>query len=153
MIKPYEQKDVVEWCGLLSKSFNLFLGKPLIKGKPNSSVLADKIYNMEPIILSHKFADAPRFCFANAAAQRLFGYSWDDFIGMESSKSAKADAQADREALLAGTRFSGYVDNYSGTRIAKDGSCFQITEAILWDIYDESCVKVGQAATFPYPTV
>jgi hypothetical protein len=153
MQEPYEDERVVGWCSLLSKSFNLFVGRPLITGKPTSKVLADKIYNMELVVLSHRFEDVPRFCFANAAAQKLFGYSWDEFDGMDSRLSAKEDAQSDREALLADAHFSGYVDNYSGTRIAKDGSCFQITDVTFWDIYDESCSKVGQAAAFPRPTV
>ena len=42
------------------------------------------------MILSHEFKDVPRFVFANEAAKMLWGYSWDEFIGMPSTTHTRS---------------------------------------------------------------
>ncbi len=142
------KREVIEWCSLLTQSFNNVVKKPFIDLNTSPEAVAKTLYHHPSIILSHKFYDVPRFCFANAAAQNLFGYSWDEFIGMESSKSAEAEAQEDREKLLARANKHGFIDDYSGVRITKDGSRFRISNVTLWNIFDRAQNKVGQAAIF-----
>ena len=42
----------------------------------------------------------------------------------------------------------GYVADYRGIRIAKNGQRFWIEQAAVWNVLDEQGGKIGQAASF-----
>ena len=56
-----------------------------------------------------------------------------------------------RVKLLEKVTRQGYVDGYSGMRIAKSGSRFMITDATVWNLVDEHGNYAGQAAVFTAP--
>ena len=70
---------------------------------------------------------------------------------MPSRLSAEADIQAERERLLARARANGFIDDYAGVRIARDGRRFRISSVILWNVDDKSGTACGQAAVFMPP--
>ena len=109
------------------------------------------LYHAPAVVLMHGTQADPIFCFANLTAQRLWGYTWDDFITMPSRQSAEAEVQAERERLLARARADGFIDDYAGVRIARDGRRFHISGVILWNVDDESGKACGQAAVFLPP--
>jgi predicted DNA-binding protein (UPF0251 family) len=43
----------------------------------------------------------------------------------------------------------GYVDDYTGIRVAKSGWRFRILRATIWNLLDASGRRVGQAASIP----
>ena len=53
-----------------------------------------------------------------------------------------------RAALLQRVTAHGYIDDYSGVRIAANGQRFRIRQAVVWNIVDENGVYCGQAASF-----
>lgn len=78
---------------------------------------------------------------------------WETFVALPSRLSAEADAQEERERLLATAAKQGFVDDYRGVRITSDGRCFRINNCILWNVLDTAhdkigSTKIGQAATF-----
>lgn len=93
-------------------------------------------------LLAHDAAADPRFIYVNAAARHAFGYSEEEFIGLPSRLSADADAQTDRDAILASVRERGYAIGYAGTRITRDGRHFRIERGELWQLDEPE----GQAA-------
>ena len=93
-------------------------------------------------LLAHDAGPDPRFIYVNAAARRAFGYSEEEFIGLPSRLSADAEAQADRDAILASVRARGFAEGYAGTRIRKDGTHFRIERGELWQLDEPK----GQAA-------
>ena len=50
--------------------------------------------------------------------------------------------------MLARLERHDLVDDYSGVRIAADGSRFRIERATVWNLLDENGARHGQAATF-----
>ena len=54
----------------------------------------------------------------------------------------------ERAQLLERTTRDGYVDDYRGIRISSSGRRFQIEQAVVWNLTDESGDYAGQAATF-----
>jgi hypothetical protein len=88
------------------------------------------------------------FCYANLAAQRLFGFTWREFIGLPSRLSAEAPERVERERLLARVASHGYIDDYSGVRISKSGQRFRIHRATVWNLTDAHGHRLGQAAQF-----
>ncbi len=70
---------------------------------------------------------------------------------MPSRLSAEPMAQEARVKLLEKVTKQGYVDGYSGVRIAKSGRRFMITDTTVWNLLDDAGLLLGQAATFIAP--
>ena len=137
------------------ESFRRLLGRPLVKEAEHLSpdALAEHLYNAPFVLLSHTNTSDPIFCYANQKAQELFGYAWSEFTQMPSRLSAEPLSQEDRERLLEQARTRGYIDDYKGVRIAKNGSRFWIGDVILWNVADDAGNFVGQAASFSHWTM
>jgi PAS domain S-box-containing protein len=152
MDKPYERKDIIELSRTLADSFRRLVARPLGDAGDNLSPtdIAKYFWDAPFVLLAHDSAPDPVFTYANRKAQELFGYSWEEFIGLPSRLSAELVEQEDREQLLVEARSKGYIDNYHGVRIAKDGSRFAIEHVVLWNLSDENGNPVGQAAVFKH---
>jgi len=132
---------------LLLHSYQQLLGKPLLE-KSASLSLGRQVYEVDFALLSHNTAADPLFNYANQTAQNLFELSWPEFIGMPSRFSAEPVNREERERLLNQVTSRGYIDNYSGIRIAKSGQRFLIERAVVWNVHDSAQRYVGQAACF-----
>lgn len=96
------------------------------------------------------------FVYANETAVEVFGYaSPSELLGLPSSVSAPLSARQERHQALASTAASsqGFLANYAGTRIRKDGSLFPIHQALIWNLpgtkdpqHDDREISGGQAA-------
>lgn len=134
---------------LLTRSFERLLGRPLVPDGVDPLWL----YRDAPfVVLAHDRQSDPCFVYANVAAQRLFGYGWDEFVGLPSRLSAEAPDRAERAALLSAVRDAGFSTGYRGMRVAKSGRRFMIERATIWQLTDEVGEPRGQAATFPPPS-
>ena len=88
------------------------------------------------------------FNYANRTALELFEYSWDELMGKPSSASAEPVHREERRKLLDEVGRSGFIENYSGIRISKNGRRFRIKKATVFNLLDDCGVYAGQAATF-----
>jgi hypothetical protein len=104
-------------------------------------------YDAPAALLMHGIEADPVFCYANRTAQGLWGLTWDEFIRLPSRLSAEPLVQTERDQLLARVRVHGFIDDYQGMRIAKDGTRFRISRAVVWMVVVEG-VRHGQAALF-----
>jgi hypothetical protein len=127
---------------ILADSYRHWTGKPLIEGVSSPRALFEAPF----ALLSHGTQADPLFNYANRQALILFRMGWQDIIGLPSRLSAEPMLREAREALLARVAEHGFVDDYSGVRIASDGSRFMIHEATVWNLLDEQGQAYGQAA-------
>ncbi|MFM8788514.1 MAG: MEKHLA domain-containing protein [Chthoniobacterales bacterium] len=88
------------------------------------------------------------FNYANRTALELFEYSWDEFMGKPSSASAEPVHRDERRRLLDEVGEHGFIENYSGIRISKNGHRFRIKKATVFNLLDANGNYVGQSATF-----
>jgi PAS domain-containing protein len=109
---------------------------------------ARRLYDAPFVVLAHDTAPDPRFTYANRAAQRLFEMPWSELVGLPSRLSAEAPAREERQRLLERVAATGYIDDYSGVRLAKSGRRFRILRATVWNLHDPDGRPLGQAATF-----
>lgn len=128
----------------LAKSYEKWTGKPLLG--PSTPFGVEHLHGAEVAILAHDGAADPRFVYANLSAMRLFKLDWADIIGMPSRLSAEPDLREARAALLQRVARDGYVEDYTGVRIASDGSRFRIEQATVWNVLDQAGRLCGQAA-------
>lgn len=132
---------------LLLASYQRLLQKPLLESS-NEPELGRRVYQAEFALLSHNADSDPLFNYANQTAQELFEFSWSELVNMPSRYSAEAVNRQQREQLLAQVSSQGFIDHYSGVRIAKSGRRFLIRNAVVWNVYDDNGRYYGQAAWF-----
>lgn len=132
---------------LLLDSYQRLLERPLLKMAAGQSP-AQQLFNADFALLSHNADSDPLFNYGNRTALELFELSWDELIGMPSRFSAEQVNREERERLLAEVSSKGFIDNYSGVRIAKSGKRFLIRQAVVWNVYDSQRRYCGQAACF-----
>jgi len=130
---------------LVAESFERFLGRPLVE--PGDDLVAS-MWHAPAAILAHGTEPDPIFFFANARALAAFDYDVETILRTPSRLSAEASLREERQALLDRVTREGFIDDYSGVRIASSGRRFTIEQAIVWNILDEQGVRHGQAATF-----
>lgn len=99
-------------------------------------------------VLAHNTKPDPGFIYANKAAQKLFGYDWDEIIGLPSRHLAAVPARDERQRLLDAVARDGYATGYSGIRIAKSGRRFWIEDGVLWQLRTQDGALRGVTATF-----
>src|SRR4029077_20844135 len=66
----------------------------------------------------------------NRAAERMFGYTEQEAIGMSIRKLIPADLQAEEDVVLAKIRAGESVDHYETVRQRKDGTLLRISLTI-----------------------
>jgi PAS domain-containing protein len=134
---------------LLTSSYLRLVGKTLL---PRDLVTKDPpcwLYEDAGFcVLAHDTEADPRFVYANRAAQMLFEYSWDEFIGLPSRLSAEPAEQSERQHLLDQVAQHGFASNYAGIRISKTGRRFWIEDGTVWQLIDAGGTLQGQAAVF-----
>jgi hypothetical protein len=129
-----------EFFDLLVGSFRRQVGKRLVEKERGPEWL----YGDAPfVITAQRKPPDPVFIYANATAQRLFGYSWREFTRLD----AQTAAGSDRELLDALTR-NGYVANYRVEQVTRCGSRFRMEDGIVWQLRDRHGQYHGQAAMF-----
>jgi hypothetical protein len=146
--EPQESNDfLVAHAMRLLESHLRLTGRALLPDGPPAAV-ARALYHAPFVVLSHDTGDDPLFTYANLAAQERFELPWAEIVGMPSRYSAEPLARDERQRLLERVARDGYIDDYSGVRIAKSGRRFMIRRATVWNLIDAHGDKVGQAATF-----
>jgi hypothetical protein len=129
----------------LLRSYHELTGKHLVEPAQDAARLA---YEAPFVLLSHDGSGDPLLTYGNLAAQRLFAMDWEKLVGTPSRETAETPERAEREELLRRVSKNGFIDDYSGVRIAADGQRFLIRKATVWNIADAVGRKTGQAAAF-----
>ncbi|MGJ8643745.1 MAG: MEKHLA domain-containing protein [Luteolibacter sp.] len=148
MPEPSEENAfMAEHVELLLSSFYALTGKHLIE--PNEKTArAQAAYNAPFVLLSHGLEEDPILNYGNHRGQQLFAMSWEKLTTTPSRFTAEEPNRVERAALLKRVSEKGYIDDYSGVRIAADGRRFLIRNATVWNVTDSEGRKVGQAAAF-----
>ncbi len=141
MTQPFRNPDIIAYSKLLTESYARLTARSLV----DSSDVSHALYHAPFALVSHGIEPDPIFRYANLKAQELWGLEWDAFVRMPSRLTAEPVAQEERQRLLDDASRKGYVDNYRGVRITKDGRRFIIENTTLWNVIDKSEVRHGQA--------
>lgn len=132
----------------LAHSFRKWTGRDLLPGNFPADELAEKIFHAPFVVISHGTQADPILNYGNRTALELWEMSWEEFTRTPSRLTAEAPNREERARLLEMVTFKGFMDNYSGVRISKNGRRFEIARAIVWNLVTETGEGCGQAATF-----
>jgi len=83
-------------------------------------------------------------------ALELFGMDFAAFTRLPSRFSAEPLLREERALLLERVARDGFIDDYSGIRIAASGRRFRIERATVWNLVDAAGMRHGQAAMFAH---
>lgn len=132
---------------LLSTSYQHFFNEPLVPSSITDPADAARwLYEQAPFaVLAHNTDADPMFVYGNLAAQKRFGYSWEEITNLRSRLSAELPNREERQQLLDRVKRDGFAKDYRGIRISKSGEKFLIEDAILWQLVDSEGIVRGQA--------
>ena len=149
MIEPspanrYHVKHAKRLC----RTFHALTGRDLIDPTLSPEAAAEGLFHAPFVVLSHNAAPDPLLTYGNRAALELFALTWEELTQRPSRLTAEAPDRAERARLLAEVTTRGFIDDYSGVRIARTGRRFLIQRATVWNLTDDQGRLCGQAATF-----
>jgi PAS domain-containing protein len=146
--RPTEQVIQPAYARLLLKSYRSLIRRDLLAPAASSEAAAEALFNAPFVVLSHEASHDPVFVYANRAALARFAMSLDEIIGLPSRYSAEPVARDERQQLLDRVTAQGYIDDYRGVRIDKNGQRFEVRNATVWNVIDDNGKVIGQAAAF-----
>lgn len=148
-IPIWQDPAVIHHSWRLCQSFQHWTGRSLVPEQVlDQKTLAEALFALPQPVLSHGIEPDPIFNYGNQATLDLWELDWPTLRQMPSRLTAEPISQAERQRLLAQAASQGYAENYCGVRISATGQRFQIKNACIWTILDESGQHIGQAATF-----
>jgi len=148
MNDPLKNNFLVPHTLCLARSFKKWTGQDLLPGNFSEEELAEKILNAPFAIVSHGTQPDPILDYGNRVALELWEMTWEEFTRTPSRLTAEAPNRQERARLLETVTRNGFIDDYSGIRISKNGRRFAISRAIVWNLISEEGDPCGQAATF-----
>lgn len=132
----------------LLASLRHWTGRDLVEPSLSPEEQARELFNAPFAVLSHDTATDPVLNYANRTGLQLFELRWEELTVMPSRLTAEAPDRAERARLLSEVFSRGYIDDYRGVRVAKNGRRFLIERATVWNLLDEFGAPYGQAASF-----
>ena len=148
MNEIWQSESIIAHTQMLTRSFLHWTKRDLLPGLFNPAGLAKNLFYAPFVVVSHGTQADPVLNYGNAAALNLWEMSWDEFTRTPSRLTAEMPNRAERTRLLERVTTHGFIDDYSGVRISKNGKRFQISRAVVWNLTDERGNDCGQAATF-----
>lgn len=134
---------------LIAESYRRLTGKTLLAELPQDEANLDAALWHAPFaIVAHGTEADPIFFYGNQYALRHFGMRFEEFVQLPSRLSAEPVNQQAREQALRKVAERGYIDGYSGMRVAKNGHRFMIADCTIWNLLDADGSCHGQAAIF-----
>ena len=144
---PWTQPDWISRTADLLNSYEKWTGRPLIE-RTNRVDDSRSLYEAPFVVVAHGTEDDPLLNYGNRVALELWKMSLTEFLGTPSRTTAEPVHRDERAALLQRTRRDGFIDDYSGIRIASTGERFRIHRATVWNVVDATDRHIGQAAAF-----
>ena len=123
---------------LLESSYQKFFDKSLLHENSGSRSFAQALFEAPFAVVSHGTEADPVFNYANLKSLELFGVDWQEFTQMPSRLSAEPVNREERQRLLQQVSEHGYIDDYQGVRISKQGQRFLISNAVVWNLMDDN---------------
>lgn len=144
----WKTDELVEHSQCLSRSLKHWTGRDLFPGVTEPLQLSEKIFHAPFALVSHGPQSDPILNYGNRSALTLWEMSWEEFTKTPSRFTAETPNREERARLLAAVTQRGFIDDYSGVRISKNGRRFRIARATVWNLLSKNGSFCGQAAMF-----
>lgn len=146
----WQRSAVIEQTQVMMLSFRHFTGRALLPGEYSTQHLSEKVFHAPFVLVAHGTEADPVLNYGNAAALALWEMTWEEITRTPSRLTAEAPNREERARLLATVTRQGFIDDYSGIRISKNGRRFRIKRATVWNLLTPEGKPCGQAAMFSH---
>ncbi|MGO8753867.1 MAG: MEKHLA domain-containing protein [Gallionellaceae bacterium] len=137
---------LLQHVALLRASYLHWTGLHLIDKNLDASAAVEALDSAPFALVSHGTGDDPIFNYGNHRALELFEMDSDSFTRLPSRLSAATANQGKRGKALDEVSRCGFIEGYSGIRIAKSGRHFRIRDTTIWNLVSPDGRFHGQAA-------
>ncbi len=127
-------------------SYKKWMGRDLLE--PSHLPAQGRLFYAPFVVVTSNNAPDPILNYGNQASLDLWEMSWETLTQTPGRHTAEPMHRDERQKFLDAVQKNGFVDNYSGIRISSSGKRFEIKNAIVWNLVNESGDFIGQAATF-----
>ena len=148
MNEIWQSESVSAQTQIIARSLKHFTGRDLLPGNFSPAEFAENVFHAPFVLVSHGTDIDPVLNYGNASALALWEMSWAEITRTPSRLTAEAPNREERVRLLEMVRTHGFIDDYSGIRISKNGRRFKISRATVWNLISENGRLCGQAAMF-----
>ncbi|MBD0316702.1 MAG: MEKHLA domain-containing protein [Nitrospiraceae bacterium] len=143
---------MVGWCQVLLNSYHRWANRDLVERAGSPEAQAHRLFTAPFVVVSHGIETDPILNYGNRAALDLWEASWEQFRTIPSRLTAEPGNRLERERMLALASERGFIEDYRGVRISRNGRRFLVEHALVWNVIDGRHIRLGQAATFSYWT-
>lgn len=144
----WQNPAVIAHTQMVARSLKQWTGRELVSDNVSPAELAEKVFHAPFVLVSHGTQADPVLNYGNATALGLWEMTWEELTRTPSRLTAEAPNREERARLLAAVTANGFIDDYSGIRISKNGRRFRIAQATVWNLLDDHGKHSGQAAMF-----
>jgi len=146
----WQTAPVITQTQTIARSLKHFTGRELVPGGLSAVDLAEKVFHAPFVLVAHGTEADPVLNYGNATALALWEMSWEELTRTPSRLTAEAPNREERARLLATVAEHGFIADYSGIRISKNGRRFRIAQATVWNLLTSERLPCGQAALFSH---
>jgi len=146
----WQSESVSAQTQIIARSLKHFTGRDLLPGSFSPEEFTEKVFHAPFVLVAHGTEADPILNYGNATALALWEMSWAELTRTPSRLTAEAPNREERARLLAAVTARGFIDDYSGVRISKNGRRFRISRATVWNLLSENGSPCGQAAMFSH---
>jgi hypothetical protein len=146
----WQTAAVIAQTQTIARSLKHFTGRELLPGELSAAGLAKKVFHAPFVLVSHGTEADPVLNYGNATALALWEMSWEELTRTPSRLTAEVPNREERARLLATVAQHGFIADYSGIRISKNGRRFRIAQATVWNLLTPEGRPCGQAAQFSH---
>ena len=148
MNEIWQSESVIVQTQTIARSLKHFTSRDLLPGNFSPAEFAEKVFHAPFVLVSHGTEADPILNYGNATALALWEMSWTELTRTPSRLTAEAPNREERARLLEMVKTYGFIDDYSGIRISKNGRRFKISRATVWNLLSANGQLCGQAALF-----
>jgi len=150
MNHPWQAPAIIAQIQIIARSYLHFTHRVLLPGDFSPPDFSEKVFSAPFVLVSHGTEADPVLNYGNAAALSLWEMSWEELTRTPSRLTAEAPNREERARLLETVTRHGFIDDYSGIRISRNGRRFLIRQATVWNLITPSGDRCGQAALFSH---
>ena len=132
---------------LLNESHRRWTGEYLVAERDPGEVLA-ALNEADMVIVSYGLEREPVFNYGNVKALSMLGYQLENFIQLAHKITIPEQETLISLELSQKVEQQGYIENYSGHRLAKNGRLWRVESGVCWQLSDNLGRVHGHAACF-----
>ena len=144
----WQRPWVIEWTQYLLASYVRLVKQELITRVGTPLEQAECLFNSSFVVASHGLQEDPILNYGNQRALELWEMNWEQFTQTPSRLTAEPVNREERARMLEQAKTRGYISDYRGVRISRNGKRFLVEQATVWTIQTSDGTPLGQAATF-----